>query len=175
MTLEEVGSIVIRGPYYIYIGASSVEVEYNNNYYSLCVIYRYSYLSRAYLPTSNNPVCSLKVLGEDEPHNESAIISSVGVCIISNNLSAWYCYAKFILLSRCFSCLVLVCFMITFDALKLSWCRWLVVVGRPISIGRLSSHLRFWGLLKSRKFCWFKNFWALRVVFSWSEWIMWTT
>ena len=57
MTLEEVRSIVIGGAipylYGIYIifiwGASSVEVEYSalvcNHNYSLCVIYRYNYLS----------------------------------------------------------------------------------------------------------------------------------
>ena len=70
MTLEEVGSIVI-GSHTIFIwGASSVEVEYSalvcNHNYSLWVWYRYSYLSRVYLPTSNNPVCSLKVLEGEE-------------------------------------------------------------------------------------------------------------
>jgi len=70
MTLEEIASIVIGGHTIFIWGLSSVEVEYSalvcNHNYSLCVIYWYSYLSRVYLPTSNSPVCSLKVLGEEE-------------------------------------------------------------------------------------------------------------
>ena len=61
-----------KGSYRIYMGASSVEVEYSallcNHNYSLCVIYLLYLSLSCILAYSYNPVCSLNVLGEEEPH-----------------------------------------------------------------------------------------------------------
>ena len=72
MTLEGIGLVVIGGHMIFIWRERSVEVEYIVHLYVIIIIacvvlYWYSYLSRVYLPASNIPVSSLRVLEAEEP------------------------------------------------------------------------------------------------------------